>query len=273
MANTQQLLTPTIEPADATNKTVSWTSSNNTIARVSPIGMVTGKGEGDCIITAATLDGNFTATSNIHVNPIIVPISSIFIDSLPIQTVDVGSSKILLCNYYPENATMDELNPNFIWETDNPSSATIIESGSDIYSTVKFINSGRALITVRTIDRSKSSTVLFNINSNPTIYVKGIEVRKSIDDSIVLNNGIIDATVDTPITLKVRITPSIANNVRIKWFSDSAENLVIVGSFIQNECTFNIPASVSGPLSGHIEVKNTSGLNTTLTSSFGFTLV
>lgn len=272
MANTQQLLTPTIEPADATNKTVSWTSSNNTIARVSPIGMVTGKGEGDCIITAATLDGSFTATSNIHVNPIIVPISSIFIDSLPIQEeVEVGSSKILICNYYPENATMDELNPNFIWTTDNPSSITIVES--DIYSTVNFINSGRALVTVRTIDGSKSGTVFFNIAPNPIIYVKRIEVRKSEDNSIVLDNGTINATVDTPITLKVRIRPSLANNINIRWVSDSAENLVIVGSFTQNECTFNIPAITSEPLNGHIEVKNTSGLNTTLTSSFSFTLI
>ena len=271
MANTQQLLTPIIEPIDATNKTVTWTTSNNAIARVSPIGMVTGRSEGDCIITATTLDGNLTATSNIHVNPIIVPISSIFIDSLPIQEVEVGSSEILICNYYPENATMDELNPNFIWSTDNPSSIIIEEN--DIYSTVNFINSGRALVTVRTADGLKSGTILFNIIPNPTIYVKRIEVIKSEDNSIVLDNGTINATVDTPITLRVRIRPSFANNTSIRWFSDSNENLVIVGSFTQSECTFNIPAITSEPLNGRIEVKNVNGLNTTLTNSFSFTLV
>ena len=51
-------LSVTIEPANATNKTVTWSSSDNTIATVSSGGVVTGLKPGTVTITATTKSGN-----------------------------------------------------------------------------------------------------------------------------------------------------------------------------------------------------------------------
>ncbi|WP_442957025.1 Ig-like domain-containing protein [Peribacillus sp. Aquil_B1] len=60
--NTTSQLTATVAPADATNKAVTWSSSNPAVATVNSSGLVTGVTEGNAIITATTIDGGFTAT-------------------------------------------------------------------------------------------------------------------------------------------------------------------------------------------------------------------
>ncbi len=55
-------LTATVEPAEATNKAVTWTSNADSIASVSAEGVVTAKAPGEATITATTADGSFTDT-------------------------------------------------------------------------------------------------------------------------------------------------------------------------------------------------------------------
>ncbi|MGQ8334964.1 glycosyl hydrolase family 28-related protein [Sunxiuqinia sp. A32] len=50
-------INPTILPADADNKTIFWKSSNNSVATVDEIGLVTGVSTGTAKITAITMDG------------------------------------------------------------------------------------------------------------------------------------------------------------------------------------------------------------------------
>ncbi|MDR1841304.1 MAG: Ig-like domain-containing protein [Holophagales bacterium] len=55
-------LTPTIEPANATNKNVIWTSSNPGVAAVYDLGYVQALATGSTIITARTEDGGFESS-------------------------------------------------------------------------------------------------------------------------------------------------------------------------------------------------------------------
>lgn len=59
-------LTATVSPNNATNKTVTWETSNSSVATVSG-GLITALGSGTATITAKTADGNFTATYSLTV--------------------------------------------------------------------------------------------------------------------------------------------------------------------------------------------------------------
>jgi hypothetical protein len=61
-----------VTPADATNKAVTWTSSNNAVATVSASGTVTAKTAGSAAITVTTVDGGFTDTCAVTVTGYLV---------------------------------------------------------------------------------------------------------------------------------------------------------------------------------------------------------
>jgi hypothetical protein len=62
-------LTATVAPSGATNKNVTWSSSNTAIATVGSTGIVTAKRvTGSCVITVRTTDGGFTATCAVSVS-------------------------------------------------------------------------------------------------------------------------------------------------------------------------------------------------------------
>ena len=60
-------LTAAIKPANATNQTYTWTTSDRSIATVSAYGRVTARAAGEVIITVTTEDGKYTATCTVTI--------------------------------------------------------------------------------------------------------------------------------------------------------------------------------------------------------------
>lgn len=97
--NTTLQFTATVAPSNATNKSVSWSSSAPAIATVSSTGLVTGLAQGTATITATTADGGFTASTAITVTNVVVP------KQYTLTTAVTGSGSITLSpagGTYPE---------------------------------------------------------------------------------------------------------------------------------------------------------------------------
>ena len=71
-----ETLTATVEPGNATNQNVTWSTSDNTVATVDENGTVTAVGAGEATITVTTEDGTFTATCKVTVTQSIYSISA-----------------------------------------------------------------------------------------------------------------------------------------------------------------------------------------------------
>jgi hypothetical protein len=73
-----------VEPADATDKSVTWSSSNPDVAAVDENGVVAAIAQGTAIITVTTVDSGYQATSIITVSD----------SPLPTPTVDTLSNQL-----------------------------------------------------------------------------------------------------------------------------------------------------------------------------------
>ena len=97
-----------IEPADATNKNVTWTIGNPEIATVND-GVVTGVAEGETTLTVTTVDGGFTAS--IPVKVVYSPVGSLLGLWSGKVYYDVtinqgGSENSIILNNFPNSASI-----------------------------------------------------------------------------------------------------------------------------------------------------------------------
>lgn len=65
-------LTETVLPSNVTDKSVTWSSSNTSVATVNSSGLVTGISAGNATITVTTVDGSYTATCAVTVTPVVL---------------------------------------------------------------------------------------------------------------------------------------------------------------------------------------------------------
>ncbi|MEX2565684.1 MAG: LamG-like jellyroll fold domain-containing protein, partial [Cyclobacteriaceae bacterium] len=92
-------ITATVSPAQATNKTVSWSSSNSEIATVDKNGLVTAVGPGTATISAKTEEGNYTGQSSITVTANNPPLA----ENTPPTVPENDSNKPDLVGYWMMN--------------------------------------------------------------------------------------------------------------------------------------------------------------------------
>lgn len=144
-------LTATISPSDATDQTITWTSSNNAIATVNENGLVSAKAVGSATITAKTANDK-TATASVTVSAATISASGISLSPTTLN-VKVGNTGTLTATVSPNDAA----NRTVSWSSSNTDTATVSNG------TVACKAAGSATITAKTSDGSnKSATATVN---------------------------------------------------------------------------------------------------------------
>lgn len=95
----------TVLPSNATNKTLSWSSSNSTVASVSNSGVITAKTAGNATITAKSTDGsNKEASLTVTVTKVDVPVTGISLNKTSLS-IQKGKTAQLTATISPSNAS------------------------------------------------------------------------------------------------------------------------------------------------------------------------
>ena len=158
----QTTLTATVNPANATNKNVTWTSSDSNVATVAN-GKVTAIKAGTATITVKTEDGNKTATCTVTVKAKTYPVESVTLDKTSVELTE-GEETTLTATINPSNAT----NKNVTWTSSDSNVATVANGK------VTAVKAGTATITVKTEDGNKTATC--------TVTVTGSDVDTEEDE-------------------------------------------------------------------------------------------
>ncbi|MBP5274222.1 MAG: Ig-like domain-containing protein [Abditibacteriota bacterium] len=139
-----------ITPDDASDKKVTWKSSETFVASVDENGLVTALCPGKTVITATTRDGGLTAACVVTVKNPPEPVRVTGVTVGPASLViKVGQTQKLKATVKPSDAT----NKKVTWSSINPRIATVDENG-----VVTGIKAGTTLIKAKTDDSSKIGT-------------------------------------------------------------------------------------------------------------------
>ncbi len=192
-------LNAVISPDNATDRTVTWQSSNVAVATVDQNGNVKGIGGGQTVVTAASADGKCFASCIINVS---VNVASITLLDTYV-TMTKGESRALTVTIYPEDATDKKL----MWSTSNPNVVTV-ENG-----TIKAANAGTAIITAATGDGKVKAVC----------YVSVIVPVERIS----LSEQQLSLVVGQKYDLSATVLPEDATSKTLKW-ETSNESIVTV---------------------------------------------
>ena len=182
------------QPTNASNKTVTWSSSNPAVAKVSSTGLVTGVNGGTAKITVKTNDGGLTAVCTFTVT---VPVKGVKINANE-RTVEAGKTFQLAAWPQPSNAT----NKAVVWFSNNSAIATVSSTGL-----VTGIKNGYAVITVRTVDGEFMETCAITVGV-PVTSVKINTTARTI------NKGATFQMAAWP-------QPTDASNKKVTWTSSN----------------------------------------------------
>jgi uncharacterized protein YjdB len=170
--NSKVQLNATIEPSNATNKNITWSTDNKAIATVSQNGLVTAVSPGSAIIKATTEDGNFTDSCTAFVKTTGLAVSGVSINKSSIF-INKGSQMKLSATISPPNATDNNLE----WSSSKNSIASVSADG--LVSGNSF---GQATITVKTEDGNYTDTCTVKVEHLP--IVDTTEIAGNLDFTV-----------------------------------------------------------------------------------------
>lgn len=200
VAATTQLVA-TVLPTIATDKSVTWSSSDTGKATVNGSGLITGVATGSATITVTTTDGGKTATCLVSVVTS-VPVTGVGLNQST-AFLATGSTLQLTATLSPTNAT----NSALTWSSSVPAKATVSLSGL-----VTAVAAGTTNIVVTTTDGSFTATCAVTVYSGAFVPVTGVSVSPTTRTLELGGTQQLTATV----------SPVGATNKLLTWSTNSA---------------------------------------------------
>ncbi|TFU91959.1 hypothetical protein E4T81_13525 [Barnesiella sp. WM24] len=160
-------LTATVLPEDVTDKTVTWTSSDDTIVKVDAEGNIQALALGEAIITAAC--GEQSATCKVTVNPILA--ESIALDRTEL-VLTIGATDKLTATVLPEDVT----DKTVTWTSSDDTIVKVDEDGN-----VTAIAEGEAVITATCGEVSASCNVTVEGIVTGIVYVENDDINITVN--------------------------------------------------------------------------------------------
>lgn len=157
-----ETLVALVLPVDATNKNVSWESSNPNVAIVNQSGLVEAVLKGIVIITTRTEDGNKISECILNVteqeeipNPEEINVTDVNLNKNALS-LKIGNQEQLEALILPSNAT----NKNITWSSSNVEVASVDQDGN-----ITALSQGTSIITVFTEDGGFSNTCTVTVST------------------------------------------------------------------------------------------------------------
>ena len=192
-------LTATISPDNATNKAVSWKSSDTGVATVDGSGKVTAVKAGSTTITVTTTDGGKTATCSVTVTSKTVSVTGVKLDNGKLE-LKAGETAQLTATVEPSDASDKSLE----WTSSDAKIATVDASGK-----VTAVGVGSATITVKTKDGGKTATCAVTV---APVAVEGVTVDPAKSEVVEGNT----------VQLKATVSPADAAQ-EVEWTSSDSD--------------------------------------------------
>lgn len=191
------LLTASVYPENATNRSVTWNTSNASVATVHN-GIVYASSKGTATITATAADGSGKSASCVVTVTDEILVTSIQMEN-SVYNLTLGKSDYIKATIRPQNAA----NKNIAWSSSDPCVVTVNPSSGLVYAR----NLGTATISAVAQDGSNQS-------AHCTIMVKNVPVK-----GICISHKNITLRKGTSKKLTADILPGNATNKNIIWTS------------------------------------------------------
>ncbi|MDF2685444.1 MAG: ancA 3, partial [Clostridia bacterium] len=162
------LLTASVLPEDTTDKAVVWKSSNEAVAIVSPVGIVTPISDGAAVITVTSESGKGMAACTVYVDFFVPPIA-IALDKNYLEFTEINAIQQITATVFPENATQKGV----IWSSGDILIASVDENGI-----VTSRGNGETLIEAKTEDGLFIAVCGVTVNANVPMEDVNFEINE-----------------------------------------------------------------------------------------------
>jgi len=148
-------LRATVQPNNATNKSITWAVTNPNVATVIN-GFVTALSVGSTTVVVTTVDGTKTAQCNVTVDCV----TGVTLDRTTV-TLDINTTQPLTATVQPSTAT----NKTATWSSSNPNIATVDNNGLVTTKT----SAGTTTITATTQSGGKTATCTVTVDPSSSV--------------------------------------------------------------------------------------------------------